>query len=325
MFDFSPKKWLLMTITTFIGFVITYQKLELPFQNELVYFSCGYKGLNTHNDSLWCQSWRYIVTHWNPHSSCRNYTYTSSYFTTGRSVHALNTSCEGPEFVYIFSICVSFCRSFSPHCLRRLPHPACHPLWGCSLPAPPAGSSQTSSDHHTQPCSRSGLLPPSPTPVHEYEHELHGLLPQVSAPSAPTSCLVRNNYLALFVPSVFLKLLASFFFFFSLALQFPPQQWATLQLHRDRWQQQWQLSLTTPQPPPPPWCLSPAPWLGCRGCPTTPESKTFSASSRDTRSVCLVLKLRRRLKWVCCRILQKLARKLYILFFILQHYRWFCM
>lgn len=214
MFDFSPKKWLLMTITTFIGFVITYQKLELPFQNELVYFSCGYKGLNTHNDSLWCQSWRYIVTHWNPHSSCRNYTYTSSYFTTGRSVHALNTSCEGPEFVYIFSICVSFCRSFSPHCLRRLPHPACHPLWGCSLPAPPAGSSQTSSDHHTQPCSRSGLLPPSPTPVHEYEHELHGLLPQVSAPSAPTSCLVRNNYLALFVPSVFLKLLASFFFFF---------------------------------------------------------------------------------------------------------------
>ena len=31
-----------MTITTFIGFVITSQKLDLPFQNELVYFSWGY-------------------------------------------------------------------------------------------------------------------------------------------------------------------------------------------------------------------------------------------------------------------------------------------
>ena len=250
------------------------------------------------------------------------------HLTTGRSARALSTSCEGPDFVYTFSIRVSFCRSFSPHCLRRLPHPACHPLWGCSLPAPPAGSSQTSSDHHTQPCSRSGLLPPSPTPVHEYEHELHSLLPQVSAPSAPTSCLFRKKvslYLCLLCFSNFL-LPFFFFFFFSPAPQFLPQQWATLQLHRDRWQQQWQLSLTTPQPPPPPWCLSPAPWLGCRGCPTTPESKTFSASSRDTRSVCVALKLRHRFKRVCYRVLEKTCKKvIYSMFLIIQHYRWFCM
>ena len=140
------------------------------------------------------------------------------HLTTGRSARALSTSCEGPDFVYTFSIRVSFCRSFSPHCLRRLPHPACHPLWGCSLPAPPAGSSQTSSDHHTQPCSRSGLLPPSPTPVHEYEHELHSLLPQVSAPSAPTSCLFRKKvslYLCLLCFSNFLLPFFFFFFFFS--------------------------------------------------------------------------------------------------------------
>lgn len=71
-------------------------------------------------------------------------------------------------------------RSVSPHSLRCFPNPACHSLWGCSLPAPPAGCSQTSSDHRTQPCARSGLLPPSPTPLHEYEHELHSILPQVS-------------------------------------------------------------------------------------------------------------------------------------------------
>ena len=126
----------------------------------------------------------------------------------------------------------------------------------------------------------------------------------------------EEKYLPVFVPSVFLKLLASLLLFFSPALQFLPQQWATLQLHRDRWQQQWQLSLTTPPPPPlppppPPWCLSPAPWLGCRGFPTTPESKTFSASSRDTRSAHVALKWRHLYKDVCHHI-----RNLYILCFL---------
>uniref|UniRef100_A0A3Q3JF00 RRM domain-containing protein n=1 Tax=Monopterus albus TaxID=43700 RepID=A0A3Q3JF00_MONAL len=38
--------------------------------------------------------------------------------------------------------------------------------------------SQPAADHRTQPSSHSGLLCPSATPVYEYEHELHSVLPQ---------------------------------------------------------------------------------------------------------------------------------------------------
>lgn len=92
-------------------------------------------------------------------------------------------SVQWPDWL----VFVSVSRPVPPHGLRRLPHPACHSLRGCALPAPTAGCSQTSSDHRAQPRSHSGLLPPSPPPVHEYEHELHRVLPQVGASSAMSS------------------------------------------------------------------------------------------------------------------------------------------
>ncbi|CAG02342.1 unnamed protein product, partial [Tetraodon nigroviridis] len=168
-----------------------------------------------------------------------------------------------------------------PHCLRGFPHPARPSVRGSSVPAPPAGGSQTSPDDGAQPGSRPGLLPHPPPPLHEHEHELHSVLPQVSASSASllNGCLVRLT-LSCHPP----------------ALRFLPPPWAILQHLQERWQQQWQPSPTTttttpppqqqqPQrPPPPPCCLSPARWCGCRACPTTPESRIFSASSKDIRS-----------------------------------------
>lgn len=103
------------------------------------------------------------------------------------------------------SLCV--CRSVPPHRLRRLPHAARHPLRGCPLPAPPAGCPQTSSGRRAQRPARSGLLPSSPAPVHEHEHELHGLLPQVSASSRLyilVVCSVYNVLAALSFPSMLL-------------------------------------------------------------------------------------------------------------------------
>lgn len=83
--------------------------------------------------------------------------------------------------------CLTVRRPVPAHRLHCLPHDARHPLWRCPLPAPPAGCPPTSTDRSAQPRPRSGLLPSSPPPVHEHEHELHGLLPQVSG--IPTSLL----------------------------------------------------------------------------------------------------------------------------------------
>lgn len=220
----------------------------------------------------------------NPHVACCNSSYMSPYYTlllTGLCMHWTQHVNE--------RLCVSFCRSVSTHSLRCLPHPAGHPLRGCSLPAPPAGCSQTSSVHRTQPCSHSGLLPPSPTALHEYEHELHSLLSQVSASSATARHKVSKK-----VSHLKRYHISKLFFSFtrhtlSPAPQFLLPQLATLQLHRELWRQQSQPSPTPLQPPPLLCCLSLAPWSGCRACPTTLEWRTFSASSRDTRSVHVAL------------------------------------
>lgn len=124
------------------------------------------------------------------------------------------------------TVFLCFCRSISPHSLRRLPHPAFHALWGCPLPAPPAGCPQTPSDRRTQPSSRSGLLPPSATHVHEYEHELHRLLSQVST--------LTTKW---FLPSALLLNLLKLSLSLLPALQSLLPPLGTLPPRRGRWQQ----------------------------------------------------------------------------------------
>lgn len=152
--------------------------------------------------------------------------------------------------------CVS--RSVPARSLHRLPHAAGRSLRGRPLPGAPAGCAQSASDHGAQPCSRSGLLPSSATPVYEHEHELHRLLPQVRTTRSASSTV-----------SIYSSLICCHPFFPAPPFLRPPL--ATLQLHQEQWQQRSQPSPTLLQPQPLLCSPSPAPWSGCRVCPTIRE------------------------------------------------------
>lgn len=191
--------------------------------------------------------------------------------TKGREFLCFGNSIH-PIVWIIRSIFVSSCRSVPPHSLRRLPDFPRYSLGGSFLPAPPAGRSQASSDHRSQPCSHAGLLPPSATSLHEHEHELHCLLPQVSRRQ------LHERAKPIWHPNVW-----GFFWCRSPALQFLLPRLGTLRPPQALSQRQWRPPPTPVQHPP---CYrSRERWWGCRGSPTTPGSKTSSASSRDTRSV----------------------------------------
>lgn len=66
--------------------------------------------------------------------------------------------------------------------LRRISSSSCYAFHrGSPVSAPSAGHSENSTGTYTQPCSSTCVLFPTAPAVYEHEHELHCVLPQVSA------------------------------------------------------------------------------------------------------------------------------------------------